>query len=361
MAGINTQSSRRDCPPRKRARIDSYLENLSPAEDLTETAEVVSEASSTRKKGPEQGNERHMPCGSCVTRASTTPGQKCYNQGGLGVACWQCAKSSYQKTCVAVPLHVQSRLKDWWDQNRTEKEDDSRTKEFMEELHNIIREIRAHNKVNVQPPLSATPGSSSVGQSLFTTLPRNSPHTETVEGKEYSIRKVEALEAIANSVAKSAEVLSLLVKSTDQMKDGLRYVGSDDAEEEEDCSPSPSRSTDEESLLAVIDHYISLLSERYDSTDKPLISISDRDALLALAAARDGTIGGLLQRKYIVARTRYRKERNRRTSGARNHGATGSAVRLRGPGVEAAQHHLVASELLEDLAGEGHDGMDFNI
>ncbi|EGZ70392.1 hypothetical protein NEUTE2DRAFT_130395 [Neurospora tetrasperma FGSC 2509] len=341
MAGVNTQSSRRGCPPRKRARIDSYLDNSSPAEDLTETAEVVSEASSTRKKGPEQGNERHMPCGPCVTRASTTPGQKCYNQGGLGVACWQCAKSNHQKTCVPVPLHIQSKLKAWWDQNRTEREDDSRTKEFMEELHNIIREIRAHNKVNVQPPLSATLGSSSAGQSL--------------------IRKVEAFEAIANSAAKSAEALSLLVKNTDQMKDGLKYGGSDEAEEEEDCSSSPSRSTDEESILAVKDHYISLLSERYDSTDKPLISVSDRDALLALAAARDGTIGGLLQRKYIVASTRYRKERSRRTSGARNHGATGSAVRLRGPGMEAAQHRLVASEVLEDLAGEGHDGMNFDM
>ncbi|EAA34427.2 hypothetical protein GE21DRAFT_3074 [Neurospora crassa] len=361
MADANTQSSRRGCRPRKRARIDSYLEDLSPAEESNETAEVVPEAPPTKKKGPEQGNERHMPCGPCVTRAFTTPGQKCYNQGGLGVACWQCAKNNHQKTCVPVPLHIHSKLKAWWDQNRTEKEDDSRTKAFVEELQNIIREIRAHNKGGVQPPLSATPGSSSAGQSLFTTLPRNSPHTETAEEKEYSIRKVEAFEAIANSAAKSAEALSLLVKNTDQMKDGLKYVGSDDAEEEQNCSPSPSRSTEEESLLAVKDHYISLLSERYDSTDKPLISISDRDALLALAAARDGTIGGLLQRKYIVASTRYRKERSRRTSGARNHGATGSAVRLRGPGVEAAQHRLVTSELLEDLAGEGDDGMDFDM
>lgn len=258
-------------------------------------------------------------------------------------------------------MHIQPKLKAWWDQNRTKKEDDSRAKAFMEELQNIIREIRAHNKGSVQPPLSATPGSSSAGQFPFTTLPRNSPNTETAEEKEYSIRKIEALEAIANSAAKSADALSLLVKKTDQMKDGLKHVGSDDAEEEEDCSPSPSRSTDEKSLLAVKDHYISLLSERYDSTDKPLISISDRDALLALAAARDGTIGGLLQRKYIVASARYHKERSRRTSRARNHGATGSAVRLRGPGVEAAQHRLVASELLEDLAGEGHDGMDFNM
>lgn len=258
-------------------------------------------------------------------------------------------------------MHIQIKLKAWWDQNRTENEDDSRTKAFMEELQNIIREIRAHNKGSVQPPLSATPGSSSAGQFPFTTLPRNSPHTETAEGEEYSIRKVEALEAIANSAAKSAEALTLLAKNADQMKDGLKYVGSDDAEEEEDCFPSPSRSTDEESLLAVKDHYISLLSERYDSTDKPLISASDRDALLALAAARDGTIGGLLQRKYIVASARYHKESSRRTSRARNHGATGSAVRLRGPGVEAAQHRIVTSELLEDLAGEGDDGMDFDM
>lgn len=193
----------------------------------------------------------------------------------------------------------------------------------MEELHNIIREIRAHKKGNAQPPLPAAPGSSSAGQLLFSTLPRNSPNTETAEEKEHSIRKVEALEAIANSATKSAEALDLLVKNTDQMKDSLKYVGSGDteegdeesgsadSEEEKDSSPSPSPSADEESPSTVKGHYLSLLSERHDLTDKPLISISDRDALLALAAARDDTIGGLLQRKYIVAKARHGMERSR--------------------------------------------------
>ncbi|KAK3345006.1 hypothetical protein B0H65DRAFT_426212, partial [Neurospora tetraspora] len=311
IADINAPSPRCGYPQRKRARIDSYLEESSSAEeDSTETAEVVPEAAATtKKKVPEQGSERHMPCGPCVTRAFTTPGQTCYNQGGLGVACWQCAKGN--KTCVPVPLHIQSKLKAWWDKNRTEKEDASRTNEFMEELHNIIREIRAHKKGNAQPPLPAAPGSSSAGQLLFSTLPRNSPNTETAEEKEHSIRKVEALEAIANSATKSAEALDLLVKNTDQMKDSLKYSGSADSEEEKDSSPSPSPSADEESPSTVKGHYLSLLSERHDLTDKPLISISDRDALLALAAARDDTIGGLLQRKYIVAKARHGMERSR--------------------------------------------------
>ena len=93
--------------------------------------------------------------------------------------------------------------------------------------------------------------------------------------------------------------------------------GSDDSEDEEDSSPSLSPSNDDESPSDARDYYLSLLSERHDRTDRPLISISDRDELLALAAARDDKIGCLLQRKYFVAKVRHGKERSRRTPDTR--------------------------------------------
>ena len=108
------------------------------------------------------------------------------------------------------------------------------------------------------------------------------------------------------------------------MTDGTKRVGSGDTEkedeesgsangeEEEDAATSPLPFTGEKPLTTIKDHYLSLLSERDDLTDKPLIPISDKDALLALAASRDDKIGGLLQRKYIVASARQRMERSRR-------------------------------------------------
>lgn len=97
MADISASSSR---PSRKRPRIDSYFEIASSDEDSTETPEAVPEATATRKTVSEQGTERYMPCAQCVSRALKTPGQKCHNQAGVGIACWQCAKNN--KGCEPV-------------------------------------------------------------------------------------------------------------------------------------------------------------------------------------------------------------------------------------------------------------------
>lgn len=106
MADIDAPSSSRRYSPIKRNRVYSDLEFevSSSEEDTTETGDVVQEANTTKKKyrGAEQGSERYMPCGPCVSRASTTPGQKCYNQGGVGIAYWQCAKSGHHKEFVPV-------------------------------------------------------------------------------------------------------------------------------------------------------------------------------------------------------------------------------------------------------------------
>ncbi|KAK3955547.1 hypothetical protein QBC32DRAFT_311013 [Pseudoneurospora amorphoporcata] len=185
------------------------------------------------------------------------------------------------------------------------------------------RNRRINKILDAQPSVraGATPGSSSA---VLTTLPRQSPSIATTRESECSIRQVEALEAIVSSSAKSAEALSLLAKIAEQMKEGLKNgrsgdgkaednaSGSADSEKERSLSIFPFPSTDEETPSAVKAHYLSLLSERHNRTDRPLISISDRDELLALAAARDDKIGGLLQREYFVAKARHGKKRSRR-------------------------------------------------
>ncbi|KAJ4417119.1 hypothetical protein N0V85_001976 [Neurospora sp. IMI 360204] len=73
-------------------------------------------------------------------------------------------------------------------------------------------------------------------------------------------------------------------------------------EEEEDSSPSSSIDRDK-------DHYLYLLAQRNRLTNEPLISTSDRDDLLALAAARQSdTIGKYLQSTYDLADLKERHE-----------------------------------------------------
>ncbi|KAA8628728.1 hypothetical protein SMACR_04214 [Sordaria macrospora] len=315
MADINFSSSRRDHAPRKRPRIDSYFEVSSSEEDSTETAEGVPEVTTAKKNGSEQDTERHMPCGPCISRAFKTPGQKCYNQVDLALRVGN-ARRMVIIRCAFL------------------NENDSRPKELVDGLQNIIREIRWHKRTNkrgnAQLPHTAASGPFSAGQPLFITLPHNSPNAEIAEENEHSTGQLEALEAIVSSTAKSPETLGLLVEIAEQMKERSKHEegsgdveaedkesGSDDSEDEEDSSPSLSPSNDDESPSDARDYYLSLLSERHDRTDRPLISISDRDELLALAAARDDKIGGLLQRKYFVAKVRHGKERSRRTPDTR--------------------------------------------
>lgn len=208
-------------------------------------------------------------------------------------------------------------------------ENDTRSEELVDGLQNMVREIRWHKRTSkgVNSQLSHTTAASGPTHPLFVTLPRQSPKTtEIAEEKEHSsTAQLEALEAIVRSTAKSAEALSLLVEIAEQIKERSKHgKGSDDAKaedeesdstdsEEEDSSTSLSSSTDDESSSAAKNHYLSLLSERHDRTNSPLISMNDRDELLALAAARDRKIGGLLQQKYFVAKARHDKERSKRT------------------------------------------------
>ncbi|KAK3392660.1 hypothetical protein B0T20DRAFT_456105 [Sordaria brevicollis] len=331
MSDIEDTSSSRRYPPRKRTRVYSDLEFVevsSSGEDTDESKDVIQEANTTKKKhkGAEQGNERYMPCGPCVSRASTTPGQKCYNQVGVGVACSQCAKHGHNKACIPVPPHLQSELMAWWDQNRIKKEDEIRTPTFMTELNDIIRQIRAYKRDKARLPLSTASEPTPAFQQMWSTLPRADSNIDTIGEKEYDVGKFEALESIASSTAKIAESLGFLVKNTDEIKDSLRQLASrdtgvedeesssSDSEEEENSSSSLSPSSDEKPSSSIQNRRRSLVPERHNTSDRPLISIADRDALLALAIARDDGISGLLQRTYAAASTSDHKERGRRDS-----------------------------------------------
>ncbi|KAK3345010.1 hypothetical protein B0H65DRAFT_465253 [Neurospora tetraspora] len=94
----------------------------------------------------------------------------------------------------------------------------------------------------------------------------------------------------------------------------VEVSASGDIEEEEDASASASPSTYQKRFSTAENHALSLLSARNHLNNDPLISFSDRDAILALAAARHpNTFGELLQQKYNKAKDH--QERNSRIIG----------------------------------------------